>query len=157
MCGCKRKASMLVKNWQGQWRCPEHNEPRQPQDFVRGVPDNQSVPWQQPPRSTYTSFCSFNGQSSIPGLAIPGCEIPGRSMYSPEDEPVAVITACMIFGFSSVPGWMTPGCAIPGESILYDENVPYPPPPPVFYTPWTADSTTVTADSTIYTADGGTI
>ena len=47
MCGQKRKASQLVKNWQGQWRCPEHNESRHPQDFVRAVADNQSVLWTQ--------------------------------------------------------------------------------------------------------------
>ena len=47
MCGCKRKASELVLNWQGQYRCPKHNEPRQPQDFVRAVPDIQAVPWAQ--------------------------------------------------------------------------------------------------------------
>ena len=49
MCGAKRKASQLVLNWQGQYRCPEHNETRHPQDFVRAVPDVQSVPWSQNP------------------------------------------------------------------------------------------------------------
>lgn len=48
MCGRKRKASELVKNWQGQYRCPEHNEPRHPQDFVKGVADNPMPPWVQP-------------------------------------------------------------------------------------------------------------
>lgn len=47
-CGFKRKASYLVKNWQGYYVCPEHNEPRQPQDFVRAVPDVQTPPWTQP-------------------------------------------------------------------------------------------------------------
>jgi hypothetical protein len=47
-CGRKRKASYLEKNWQGYYVCPEHNEPRQPQDFVRSVEDNQSPPWAQP-------------------------------------------------------------------------------------------------------------
>lgn len=48
MCGRKRKASELVKNWQGMYRCPEHNEARHPQDFVRAVPDVQTPPWVQP-------------------------------------------------------------------------------------------------------------
>lgn len=48
MCNFKRKAGELVKNWQGQWRCPVHNESRQPQDFVRAVPDVQTPPWVQP-------------------------------------------------------------------------------------------------------------
>lgn len=46
-CGHKRKASMMERNWQGYYVCPEHNEPRQAQDFVRGVPDNQISPWVQ--------------------------------------------------------------------------------------------------------------
>jgi hypothetical protein len=54
-CGFKRKASQLEKNWQGYYVCPEHNEPRQTQDFVRGVMDHQSVPWAQPmPTAIYT-------------------------------------------------------------------------------------------------------
>lgn len=47
-CGHKRKASTMKKNWQGYWVCPEHWEPRQPQDFVRAVPDQQTPPWVQP-------------------------------------------------------------------------------------------------------------
>jgi hypothetical protein len=54
-CGFKAKASQMVRNWQGYWVHPEHNEPRQTQDFVRGVPDNQISPWVQPwPAVVYT-------------------------------------------------------------------------------------------------------
>ena len=54
-CGFKRKASTLVRNWQGYYVCPEHNEPRQTQDFVKGVPNNQLAPWVQPwPNVVYT-------------------------------------------------------------------------------------------------------
>ena len=53
MCGRKRKAAELVRNWQGLYRCPEHNEPRQPQDFARGVPDKMGVPWAQPETDIY--------------------------------------------------------------------------------------------------------
>jgi len=54
-CGKKRKASQTVKNWQGYYVCPEHNEPRQLQDFARAVPDNQTPPWTQPwPKASYT-------------------------------------------------------------------------------------------------------
>lgn len=54
-CGFKDKASNLVRNWQGYYVHPEHNEPRQTQDFVRGVPDNQIPPWVQPvPAAVYT-------------------------------------------------------------------------------------------------------
>jgi hypothetical protein len=54
-CGFKDKASRMVRNWQGYYVHPEHNEPRQTQDFVRGVPDNQIPPWVQPwPAAIYT-------------------------------------------------------------------------------------------------------
>ena len=47
-CGRKRKASTMMRHWQGYYVCPEHWEPRQPQDFVRNVPDVQTPPWVQP-------------------------------------------------------------------------------------------------------------
>lgn len=47
-CGRKRKASTLLRYWQGYYVCEEHWEPRQPQDFVRSVPDVQTPPWTQP-------------------------------------------------------------------------------------------------------------
>jgi hypothetical protein len=87
MCGAKRKASKMVLNWMGQWRCPQHNEPRQPQDFVRGVPDIVTPPWVQKPTSTYLQICTYNGISAIPGLAIPGCMIPGRAIWDQDFNP----------------------------------------------------------------------
>lgn len=83
MCGRKRKASQMVKNWQGLYRCPEHNEPRHPQDFVRAVPDNVAPAWIQPQNDTNLQICTFNGQSAIPGVGIPGCMIPGRTIWDP--------------------------------------------------------------------------
>ena len=76
MCGAKRKASQLVLNWQGQYRCPEHNEPRQPQDFVRAVPDVQSVPWAQIPIDVFIDVAnlivieSWNDTNSVDFFAI---------------------------------------------------------------------------------------
>ncbi len=64
MCGRKRKASELVRNWQGLFRCPEHNEPRQPQDFARGVPDKMGVPWAQPETDIYV------GPTIVPGFPV---------------------------------------------------------------------------------------
>ncbi len=81
LCGRKRKASTLVKNWMGQYRCPEHNEPRHPQDFVRGIADHQTVPWSQPSTDIDIAFCSFNGQSAIPDGAFPDCSIPDRDIF----------------------------------------------------------------------------
>jgi hypothetical protein len=44
-CGQKRKSSMLKLQWDGLMTCEKCWEPRQPQDFVRGVPDPSGVPW----------------------------------------------------------------------------------------------------------------
>lgn len=42
-CGFKYKFSELKRTWDGLWVCDKDWEPRQPQDFVRGVKDDQSV------------------------------------------------------------------------------------------------------------------
>lgn len=77
MCGRKRKASALVRNWQGLYRCPEHNEPRQPQDFARGVKEVISPPWAQIETDGFIPFCTLQSKMAIPHYAIPGCTIPG--------------------------------------------------------------------------------
>lgn len=52
-CGRKRKASTLIQlpagvPGSGLWVCREHWNPRQPQDYVKGIRDLQSPPWVQP-------------------------------------------------------------------------------------------------------------
>lgn len=83
MCGRKRKASEVVRNWQGMWRCKEHNEPRQPQDFVRGVQDVQTVPFSQPETDIDIQICFLNGVSAIPDAAMPDCSIPDNAVFNP--------------------------------------------------------------------------
>jgi hypothetical protein len=86
-CGRKRKASTLVRHWQGHYVCPEHWEPRQTQDFVRNVPDNQTPPWAQPiVTTTYAASCFPNGRTAIPGYAIPGCVMPNYTdpLFTPD-------------------------------------------------------------------------
>lgn len=86
ICGRKRKASQMVQNWQGLWRCPEHNEPRQPQDFVRGIADIQTPPWAQRETDIDITFCTLNDICSLPGFSIPGCWIPGRTAHLPVES-----------------------------------------------------------------------
>jgi len=83
ICGRKLKASEAVKNWQNFYRHPWHDEPRQPQDFARGVKDLIAVPFSQPETDTFIQTCSMNGLSAIPGLAIPGCMTPGNILFDP--------------------------------------------------------------------------
>lgn len=76
-CGKKRKASSMRKHWKGYYVCSEHWEPREAQDFVRAVPDNQTPPWMQPqPVDSFTTRCSGEDQTAIPRRAIPGCAKP---------------------------------------------------------------------------------
>ena len=74
-CGCTRKASTLVKTWDGLYVCPEHWEPRHPQDFVKAVKDNPAVPWVQAKVTTQTAVCSPAGLSAIVDHAIVDCAI----------------------------------------------------------------------------------
>jgi len=53
VCGQKRKNFEVMQRWDGLMCCkpsivPGCWEIRQPQDFVRGVKENMSVPWSRP-------------------------------------------------------------------------------------------------------------
>lgn len=77
-CGKKFKASSLLRHWQGYWVCSRCFEVRQPQDFVRGVPDVQTPPWTQPqPADVFIYFCTPNGRTAIAAFAVAGCAIAG--------------------------------------------------------------------------------
>ncbi len=57
-CGMKFKASEMIQLPDGvpggrMYVCPEHWNARQPQDFVRGIPDKMASPWQQPQIQDY--------------------------------------------------------------------------------------------------------
>lgn len=45
LCGKKAKSGTAVKTWDGFYVCAFHKEVRNPQDFLRGVKDDQHVPW----------------------------------------------------------------------------------------------------------------
>lgn len=47
-CGFKTRSSRTAKEWNGSMVCMECYEPRQPQDFVRGHADVQTVPDPRP-------------------------------------------------------------------------------------------------------------
>ena len=47
-CGFKYKSFELFLEWDGLRVCHKCWEPRQPQDFVRALPDPQPLPWTRP-------------------------------------------------------------------------------------------------------------
>ena len=81
LCGAKRKSSEGVRTWDNFYVCRSHKEARNPQDFVRGVVDNQRVEWTRPkPADTFVPApvaCTLAGSNAVPGYAVPGCSIPG--------------------------------------------------------------------------------
>ena len=124
MCGRKRKASDLVRNWQGLYRCKDHNEERHPQDFVRGVREVVTVPWAQPMTDIDIYVCDINGRSAVPGRSIPGCMMPGNAIFDPEQPSPTLPPLCDIYGIQAVPSWAMPGCSIPGEDPMAPEGEP---------------------------------
>lgn len=78
-CGMKFKASIMRKHWQGYWVCPTHWEARHPQDFVKGLPDDQTPGWVQPkPADVFATFPTAADTTAIPHYAIPGYSIPAN-------------------------------------------------------------------------------
>lgn len=80
VCGVQYKAEELRRRWDGLMVCKHDFEVRHPQDFIRAVPDNQTVPWVRPESTDVfiEHFCTVNGLTAIPGYARPGCAIPSR-------------------------------------------------------------------------------
>ena len=58
-CGRGFKSSDLSKRWDGAWVDEACWEPRQPQDFVRGVKDDSSVPVGRPRVGVPTGLTAF--------------------------------------------------------------------------------------------------
>lgn len=79
VCGRKYKASEMRKHWQGYMVCDKDWEPRQPQDFVRGVPDQQTPPWVQARTEQLVFLCAPNGRSGIVDYGVVGCMVVGAT------------------------------------------------------------------------------
>ena len=77
LCGKEQKSGRGRRTWDNRFVCDFHKEVRNPQDFVRGVKDDQSVPWSRPtPPDQYVLSCSLRSNNAIPGYGGPGCLIP---------------------------------------------------------------------------------
>lgn len=79
-CGMKCKKNKDIKReWTGLWVCNENVnncwEPRNAQDFVRGVPDHQAVlPAQRDPNNSIITYWPY---PAIAGIMIAGLSIAG--------------------------------------------------------------------------------
>ncbi len=64
ICGLSHLSSQMRKAWDGSWRDDRCFEIRQPQDFVRGIKDNPSVPVGRP---FVYNFVNANEDTTIIG------------------------------------------------------------------------------------------
>jgi len=85
-CGWEYKASELRSRWDGLRVCYKCWEPRQPQDFVRGVADIQAPTWTRPENSDTFVTITCTTRTSIAGYAIAGCAITGYAII-PDTVP----------------------------------------------------------------------
>ena len=70
VCGRKYKASELTQRWDGLMCCDDDWEIRQPQDFVRGVPDTQIAPWLRPePADSFIPVTTFQPMTVYPSVS----------------------------------------------------------------------------------------
>lgn len=87
VCGLEYRQSQMRIRWDGYIVCPADFEFRNPQDFVRAVPDDNSIKGiQNPPGED--SFISYtcSTRNAVAGVAIAGCAIAG---YEGSSVPAA--------------------------------------------------------------------
>lgn len=103
VCGRKYKASEMVKlpagvgpPWGGgaQYVCRRDWRPRQPQDFVRGIPEKMAAPWIQPWEDLFVSADYFPTEDD-PNVEVNVCDFPSAqvtvSVFEGEILPVLTI------------------------------------------------------------------
>ena len=121
LCGAKTKSSDSMLTWSGLRVCKHHKEVRNPQDFLRGVKDDPSVPWSRPNNIPVfvPQTCTLRGKNAIPTYAVPGCAIPSlvNLAFIPSD-PYPGSPLCTLEGLNGIPSWAVPGCAFPRYNNL---------------------------------------
>ena len=111
ICGRKFKASMLKRNWRGQYVCDNDFEPRQPQDLIKGKEEHPVPDWTRAEgeTDTFAFACTASGSSGIAGYAVAGCARPSQP-YNLDPNLVCVSR-------SAVAGTAIAGCAIAGRTV----------------------------------------
>ena len=84
-CGAKFKGSQLRRTWNNLMVCQRDWEPRQPQDFVKGVIENPVPPFVRNPEGVFLGPCTQNGTSALPDAAVADCAI--NDYISPIFDP----------------------------------------------------------------------
>lgn len=124
-CGAKNKNSNAMKTWDNFYVCKHHKEVRNPQDFLRGVKDDQTTPWNRPFRPPlcdttsfpFIDFCTLQMRNAMAGYACPGCATP------------SFINFAFVPSLEQYRGWAiqdTFGCAIldTNGQMIFPPNTP---------------------------------
>jgi len=65
--------------------CNKDWEPRPPQEFIKGIKDDQSTPFSRPDPTEGRASAMGSYSGAIPGWAIPGQAIPGYDVLPPPE------------------------------------------------------------------------
>lgn len=129
ICDRKIKSTEIKKRWDGIWCCPEDWEPRHPLDFLRGVPERITVPFNYSGGITYDGpiYDSWSvlgyGDPSIPGTSgtingIPADDnifIPIHAGKSPDGYLASVVQTTVV---------STGDTTVDIQPVLYTQYVP---------------------------------
>ena len=107
VCGRLFKEHDLQKRWDGVMVCSGDWEPRQPQDFVRGVADKQAPPWARPEASDDFLFtCTPITSQALADYGVADC--------ARADINYGLIPVCTMEGSIAMPPAASAGCAVAG-------------------------------------------
>lgn len=81
-CGFRYHSDALKLEWTGLMVCSPCWETRNPQDFLKVVPEQIVPPWtRSEPTDVFAPFCYTSGQSGYAGYAVAGCMVAGNNTY----------------------------------------------------------------------------
>lgn len=105
VCGRQYRSFQLFKRWDGLMVCQGDWEPRQPQDFVRGVADKMVPPYTRPESSdTFIFTCTPVTSQGIADYGVADCARAGIDFgYRP---------GCTLLGSTSIAGYAVAGCSV---------------------------------------------
>ena len=108
VCGRLFKEHDLQRRWDGVMVCSGDWEPRQPQDFVRGVADKQAPPWARPEASDDFLFtCTPITSQALADYGVADC--------ARADINYGLIPVCTMEGSIAMPPTAIAGCAVAGK------------------------------------------
>lgn len=83
VCGFWFPSDAMRQRWDNLMTCEKDWEPRHPQDFIRGVPDNPAPPWVRPdPADSYLAACNIVTNSGYSDMASADCAQADNTTFS---------------------------------------------------------------------------